>query len=682
MGKPKQTTERFKEFLAEAEEVVGAIGKGLMKLGKGVKAGVIDHAVLNEVFRNVHTLKGMSGIYDLKEMASLAHSLEDTLDLLRFGRITLDYDVLDLVMDAHDLLSHMVAAGAKGDFSAEVDALRHRLDTAGRTGSAAALDVQIDTELARQLSEYESHRLTENIREGKNIYAVTLVLPIATFDKDYNAASELLKRDSELIATLPSTVTGTEALALDLISATTKSVSVIKTLMTDHPVSDIRVISSGSQAKRNVSGSLKAPALEVIKKKMGDARPLPGTRDTMRRISNTVRVDISKLENIMNIVSELGIVKSNITRIGAELRTERSFSVHGLELARAEKFLEKKLAELRDGVLDVRMVPIGTLFGRFDSVVDRLAREYGKEINVTTRGDETELDKLIVEELTDPLMHIIRNTIDHAIEPPEERVKHGKPSAGTIELSAYHKANHVVVEISDDGRGIDIELVKAKASEKGLVTDDYLGTLSRDAALELIFLPGFTTRDVVDETSGRGVGMDVVKENITKLSGIIDIDTAKGKGTTFRLTIPVTLAIIQALIVAAGSERYAVPLNSVLEIIELGHDAVEEAAATGMLTTAKRSVPAVRLTNFFECDGVGARESYYGIVAGVAEHRLCIIADYLVQELDVVIKPLSRIIKSPGISGATDMGSKGVILVIDVTGILDYMLMEKTQPAG
>jgi two-component system chemotaxis sensor kinase CheA len=654
------------------------MGKGLLKLGKGVKAGVIDQAVLNDVFRNAHTLKGMCGIYDLKDMASLAHSLEDTLDLLRFGRMILSYELLDIVMDTHDLLSCMVNAGARGGYSSEARSMKLRLEEASRDPVEMVTGELLDESLSSQLSEYESHRFRENVKEKRNIFVVTLVFPISTFDKGYNSVTETLKGETELIATLPSAASKPDTLGLDLLVATPMPSTLLAALLAKHPVTDTRVISEAA-SKPLATGSLKAPALEVIEKKgAGVAGAPPRSRETLRRISNTVRVDIGKLDNIMNIISELGILKSNITRIGAELRNERSFSVHGLELSRAEKFLEKKLAELRDGVLDVRMVPIGQLFGRFDSVVDRLAREFAKEINVTTSGDETELDKRIVEELTDPLMHLIRNTIDHAIESPAERRKLGKPSAGTISLSAFHSANHVVVEIADDGAGIDIELVKAKASEKGLITEDYLGTLSREEALDLIFLPGFTTRDVINETSGRGVGMDVVKENITKLSGIIDIDTTKGKGTSFRLTIPVTLAIIQALIVSAGSERYAVPLNSVIEIIELDQAAVESTEARGVVTAGGRSVPAVRLSTFFGCKGGSPREVYYGIVAGVAEHRLCMIVDSLIEELDVVIKPLSRILNVPGISGATYMGGKGTILVLDVTGILDHTLREKT----
>lgn len=676
VAKRNTKKDRYKEFVAEAEDILNSMGKGLMKLGKGIKAGIIDHSVLNGVFRNAHTLKGMSGILEFNEMAALSHSLEDTLDMLRLGRVSLSYEVLDCIMDAHGMLLKILASRGKQDFSSEINDLKERLAWS-RSERKAASKSEIDKELLGVLTEYEEHRLRENLREGKNVFLINVMFSIASFDKGYVKVTDLLKTDSELIATLPSSKTDADSIYFDLLIATEKDRSFITGLLEDVVTFEFRILSESPQ-RDMVSGSMKAPALEVIRDKTKGGNHAP---ETIRRLSNTVRVDISKLDNIMHIVSELGILKSTITRLGAELRGDRSFSIYGVELSRAEKFLERKLMELRDGVLDVRMIPIGQLFGRFDSIVDRLSRDAGKEIRIETYGDETELDKLIVEDLADPLMHIIRNIVDHAIETPEVRESMKKPRAGTITLSAFHKANHVVVEVKDDGAGIDVDLVKKKAAEKGLVTKEYLSTLSRQEALELIFLPGFSTRDEVSETSGRGVGMDVVKENITRLSGIIDIDTSKGKGTRFLLTIPVTLAIIQALIVEAGPERYAMPLSSVIEIIELTPSTFAAAERDETIVVSDRTVPAVRLSGFFGFPTGPGRDTYYGIIAGLAEHRLCIIVDRLVEELDVVIKPLSRILKVPGIAGATDMGEKGTMLVVDVTGVLDEAMKEKLSAA-
>ncbi len=666
--------ERLKEFLAEAEDILNSMGKGLLKLGKGIKAGIIDPAVLNSIFRSAHTMKGMSGVFDFTEMTTLSHSLEDTLDLLRMGRILLTDEVLDCVMSAHELLVRIVASRGGNDFTEEIENIKGRLGKSCQV-KKAKIKEEIDKELLSVLTEYEEHRFRENLREGRNVFMVNAGFPITNFDKGYVALTELLKTESEVIATLPSSRSSRELLFFDLLTGTVRDRDFILKLVKDSAEADIKVI---SEAAARPNDSRPEPAPEIIKTK--DRRPAPPPGVTLRRVGNTVRVNISKLENIMNIVSELGILKNSITSLSAELKNHAEFSAFGIQLSRTERLLDRKLSELRDSVLDVRMVPIGQLFSRFETFIDKLSRETNKEIRMATYGDETELDKLIIEEIADPLMHIIRNVVDHGIEPFAVRDALGKPRSGTITLSAYQKGNHVVVEVKDDGAGIDEDFVKEKAVEKGIVARDYVKGLSRQETLELLFMPGFSTRDAVSEISGRGVGMDVVKENITRLSGVIDIETVKGKGTRFILTIPITLAIIQALIVEDAGERYAVPLNSVMEIIELtpgSHNCLDSDNCREAITVNDRSVPAVRLSKFFGKEPQDNNGVSYGIIAGLAEHRLCITVERLVEELDVVIKPLSKMLKVPGIAGATDMGDKGTMLVVDVTGILDETLMER-----
>ncbi|HBG45489.1 MAG TPA: chemotaxis protein CheA [Deltaproteobacteria bacterium] len=665
MTKTDLKSERFREFLAEAEDILNSMGKGLNKLGKGVKAGIIDPAVLNAIFRSAHTLKGMCGIFEFKELASLSHSLEDTLDLLRLGRIALTDEVIYCIISAHDLMVKILTAKGTGDFSREIDEIKSALSRIHVKKPKPR--EEFAKELVSVLTEYEEHRLRECLREGKSVLIVTVRFPITNFDKGYMALTDLLRTEAEVIATLPSSKSSHELLYFDILIGTCRDRSFILGLIKDAAEAEIRMLAEPAPKLEP-----REPVFEVIR---GTGQH-PSKGGTLRRVSNTVRVNISKLDYIMNLISELGMLKSSIASLSGELKGDSDFSVYGLELSRTEKNLERKLSELRDSVLDVRMVPIGQLFGRFDTFLGKLSREAGKEIRIVTRGDDTELDKLIVEELADPLMHIIRNVVDHALEAPAVREALGKPRTGTIILSAYQKGNHVVVEVKDDGTGIDTELVKEKAVSKGLVTREYADRLSRLEALDLIFLPGFSTRDIVSETSGRGVGMDVVKENITRLSGIIDIETVKGKGTRFLLTIPITLAIIQALIIEESGKRYAVPLNSVLEIVELRSSSLDAVQANGEISIEGRMIPALRLSRFFSHQP-SDKEVGYGIVAGLAEHRLCLVVDHLVEELDVVIKPLSRMLKVPGIAGATDMGEKGTLLVLDVTGILDQVVRER-----
>ncbi|MBI2399902.1 MAG: Hpt domain-containing protein, partial [Deltaproteobacteria bacterium] len=469
-------SERFREFLAEAEDILNSMGKGLLKLGKGVKAGVIDPAVLNSIFRSAHTLKGMSGIFDFRDMATLSHSLEDTLDLLRLGRIALTDDVLYCVMSAHSLLVKILASKGAGEFAAEIEALRENL--AQSHVKKARPKEEISKELVSVLTEYEEHRLRECLREKHNIFIVNVKFPITSFDKGYVALTELLKTEAEVIATLPSTRTSHEVLFFDILIGTTKDRPFITDLIKHAADTEIRVLSEPA--------SKPTQSIPTIDEMKGHGTQ---SRETLRRVSNTVRVNIAKLDHIMNIISDLGILKSSIAALGAELKNERELSVYGIELSRAEKTLERKLLELRDSVLDIRMVPVGQLFGRFDTFIGKIAREAAKEVRVVTHGDETELDKLIVEELADPLMHIMRNVVDHALEAPAVREALGKSRTGTITLSAYQKGNHVIIEVKDDGSGIDSEFIKEKAVDRGLITREFAKGLSRQESLELIFLP-------------------------------------------------------------------------------------------------------------------------------------------------------------------------------------------------
>ncbi len=662
--------ERLKEFLAEAEDILNSMGKGLLKLGKGVKAGIIDPAVLNGIFRSAHTLKGMSGVFDFTEMTSLSHALEDTLDLLRMGRIALTDDVLDCIMATHELLLRIVASRGESDLASEIETAKINLSRSYQIRKPK-IEAGIGREFLSVLTEYEEHRFRENLRESRNIFMVNVGFPITNFDKSYVTLIELLKTESEVIATLPSSRTNHQMLFFDILAGTSRDRNFILALAGKVTEADIRVISEGSRPE----GPREPAALELIKPSKDRLRQ-DSPHETLRRSSNSVRVNIGKLDNIMNIVSELFILKTNIAALSEDLKNQSVLSTSGIELSRIEKLLDRKLLELRDSVLDVRMVPIGQLFSRYETFTNKLSRETGKEIRMVTHGEETEIDKLIIEELADPLMHIIRNVVDHGIEASSVREALGKARAGTITLSAYQKGNRVIVEVKDDGAGIDDDFIREKAVEKGIVSRDYVKRLSRQETLELLFMPGFSTRDEVSEISGRGVGMDVVKENITRLSGIIDIDTVKGKGTRFILTIPITLAIMQALIIEDSRERYAVPLSAVLEVVEI-RQPDDPAGLSNEITVNGRSIPSVRLSRFFGKESLQSAGTRYGIVVGLAEHRLCIIVECLVEELDVVVKPLSRLLKVSGIAGATDIGDKGTILVLDVTGILEQTLKER-----
>jgi two-component system chemotaxis sensor kinase CheA len=398
---------------------------------------------------------------------------------------------------------------------------------------------------------------------------------------------------------------------------------------------------------------------------------------SLRSVSQTVRVDIRKLDRLMNIVGELVLAKATLQRLSDSLRADRKVDPQELstDLQRETRVLERKLDELQKGILEVRMVPLEQVFDKLARMVRKIARESAKEIDLRVVGGDVELDKLIVEDLSDPLMHIIRNSVDHGIEPPEERVKAGKPRRGTVSLAARQKGNHVVIEVADDGAGIDEDAVRQVAVERGLTTAQAAHDLPRRDVLNFVFVPGFSTSPKVTELSGRGVGLDVVKTNIANLSGIIDLQTRRGQGTTFSLTLPVTLAIIRALVVGVAGRTYAVPLNSVIELLAVPIREVRTIEMREVVDVRGTTLPLVRLARLFKLGEGRMPESLFVVVVGLAQERLGIAVDELVGQQDVVVKPLGTLLAGiKGIAGATDLGHRRTVLVLDVGAIIEEVL--------
>ncbi|HEY6002026.1 MAG TPA: chemotaxis protein CheA, partial [Anaeromyxobacter sp.] len=375
---------------------------------------------------------------------------------------------------------------------------------------------------------------------------------------------------------------------------------------------------------------------------------------------------------LMLSVGELVLVKSSLLSIAERLKGDGGDPVIAADLQRANRTLERRLAELQSGILEVRMVPLDQVFDKLARMVRKIAREVGKEVAFEVSGGEVELDKLIVEELSDPLMHLIRNAIDHAIEPPEQRTRRGKPRAGRVRLSASQKGNHVQIVVEDDGNGIDEDRIREVAVERGLASAASVRELGRREALNLIFVPGFSTARQVTSLSGRGVGMDVVKNNIANLSGIIDLQSERGVGTRFEITLPVTLAIVRALVVAVSGRTYAVPLNSVLEILEVRGRDVRTVSTREVISVRGSTLPLVRLGRFFGLAGGAPPDPFYVVVVGLAQERIGVAVDGLVGQQDIVVKPLGAHLQSVrGIAGATDLGTRHTVLVLDVGTIIE-----------
>ena len=653
------------EFTSEAEELLDTLSRDLVEFeaqGKDVRPEVV-----NKIFREVHSLKGLAGMLGFAEISELSHNLEDMLDKLRMGKIAITRDLIDLLYDSVDSLNRLVIAINDSSVAGLVDItgltrrIHHVVTNQPQQKHDDPLsELTLDEQTRKSLTEYEEHRLLENVRAGKYIVAVEQTFDFATFDEKLRTLTSSLSGAGEVISTLPAIDTsGGNGIAFRLLYGSNLKETAIAALAPDARVSTLRkTVPPAAGAPQEIDG---APASA-------------GDEDlSLRSLSQTVRVDISKLDHVMNIVGELIIER---TQLEALTRSHEVQQVRMLshELTKISRNLDRKLTELQKSVIETRMVPVGQIYSKLSRTVRKVARELRKEIELVLRGEDTELDKMMVEELTDPLMHIIRNALDHGIESPDERVAKGKPAEGRVTLNAYQQGNSVVLDVIDDGRGIDPEKVRAVAAKRGLIGDKETIDVAR--AHELIFAPGFSTASAVSEISGRGVGLDVVKKNIQDLKGTIDVISAVGEGTTFRIMLPITLAIIQALIVEAGGESFAIPLTSVEESLRIYSRDIRTVERREVFTLRDYTLPLLRLADAFglsDDHDHGADTKWFVVVTRAGEKTVGILVDQLVRQQEIVIKSIGERLKTtPGIAGATEIGESEIILVIDAGSLIDH----------
>lgn len=675
----------IQDFLAESEEILDALAEDLADLADCADAGECNPDLLNSIFRGAHSLKGLAGMFGFSSVQKFSHTLENLLDSLRLGKVQLNPDLVNLLYDSTEMLGTMVRAAVTGqDGTVDTAGLDARIESFlvsnKRSAGANPLDsLGLPPQTIGSLTEYEEHRLLENLRKGRKIYSVRVSFDLETFDQDLSALTDRLKQHGEVISTLPSVNENDEAgINFDIIYGTDLDhASLVGSVALDR--SQITLVGGEEPPtfppapppgprdvdERPVPAVAQPSRVPVPQPSGGDQESI-----TAKSMSRTVRVDIAKLDELMNIVGELVLCHSSISEHAFRLR-EESFSPVVMELGKVTKNLERKLNELQKGVMDIRMIPVGQLYEKLSRIVRKISREQGKKIELRLFGADTELDKLIIEDISDPLMHIIRNAIDHGIETPQERLLQGKDEKGTITITSYQKGSHVVIEVIDDGRGMDIEKIARKALERGVVSS--VDQLSEREILELIFLPGFSTAETVTDVSGRGVGMDVVRNNIAAVSGMVDIESEKGKGSRIIITLPITLAIIKSLIIDSAGRTFAIPITSVLETLLIGRDSILTVERKRVIQLRNSTLPLVSLADYF---GFATEEALpdecYVVVIGVAEKRLGLMVNDLMGQRDIVIKPLGETFRGfRGISGAADLGDQRTILVLDVGGIIN-----------
>ncbi len=654
--------EIMEDFLIEAFEMNEQLDQDLVELEHNPE----DLDLLNRIFRVAHTIKGSSSFLNLNILTHLTHNMEDVLNRARKGEIKITPDIMDVVLRSIDLMKTLLVT------------IR---DTGSDTNNGKENEIE---EAVKQLQAITSQNL-EGAKEG------TKETPQKENEKE--AEKENIEENQENKAKAPTAkdFASDNPLAdepdLDYANMSAEEVEAeIERLLNKRQEADKeRRAQKKQEAKpkqevtpKTETHKTETPKTEVPKapKTETKAKAKADTEENKAPsigVEQTVRVDVRRLDHLMNLIGELVLGKNRLIRIYSDVEERYDGEKFLEELNQVVSSISAVTTDLQLAVMKTRMQPVGKVFNKFPRMVRDLSRELGKSIELIIEGEETELDKSIVEEIGDPLIHIIRNSCDHGIEPLEERRRLNKPETGKVQLSAYNEGNHIVIKISDDGKGLDPVMLKEKAIEKGVISERDADGMSDREAFNLIFKPGFSTAKVVSNVSGRGVGMDVVKTNIEKLNGIIEIDSEVGVGTTQKLKIPLTLAIIQALLVGVQEEYYAIPLSSVLETVRISQDEIYTVDGKSVLRLRDEVLSLVRLSDIFKVDAIlESNSDVYVVIIGLADQKIGVIVDYLIGQEEVVIKSLGYYLKNTrGIAGATVRGDGKITLIVDVGAMMD-----------
>jgi two-component system, chemotaxis family, sensor kinase CheA len=689
----------YEDFLVEAQEHFEQIESNFLALEEA--PGDLD--LLNAIFRSVHTIKGAAGFLGLQKVQALSHMGENVLDDLRKSRMELSDRVMEVLFEAMDMLKILVedvrVQVRKQGVAEDPDPsdLIRKLESLKKGGAAPAAvqataatgDLHFPVELSG-VSEAGHKAALAALTDGKTVLGIHAALDGAIYGTAFNPFS--LFQMVDLVGKLLHRQLIPRQPLVDLDSFDPKAfhLDLVMLIEATEPVEEIhKVFRAVSHATITFHALDLGPAPGTAAGPTGGAsaedRRKTGRRNTDEKgTSDTIRVSQAKLEQFMNIVAELIISKTMISHLVERLVPQvNGHPAAGVakELAHASVYLDHVSKEIQASVLGIRMVPVKTIFSKFPRMIRDLAKAAGKKIDLQMAGEDTEIDKSIIEELGDPMIHLIRNSADHGIEMPEARVKSGKPETGIVVLRARHEGDSVVVEIEDDGKGIDPAIIRTKAVEKGLMTPERADAMPDEEVIELIFAPGFSTAAKVTDISGRGVGMDVVRSNVRKLNGRVGVRSTVGKGSIFTIKLPLTLAIIDALLVKSGGQVFAIPGTAVEETLIVPPETVSHLTSRQAINLRGEVLGVCRLKHLLKSaspDSVAEdADGMSVVVVSAAGRRMGIIVDAFVRRQEVVIKPLAPYLASlPGISGASIMGDGGVVLILDPAELLQLAVQE------
>lgn len=693
----RQSEDRSSELRALFFESAPELLQALNEAGLELEARPADEEVIRRVRRVVHTLKGDSAACGLHQLSELAHELEDVLTPQIAGLH--GPDLPEVVLTAADSFGAMLAAHQRNAKLPVLDALHkmiRRLLEAPESAAKAATDVR---EAAVQFAwtEYEHLMISEAVHRGEPVYNISLrvdpnsLMRAAAFQLIRN----VLHGSGTVIALRPEdNVAAATVEVVEAALASTQSEEKlfhrcrIPTIVSEVQIE--RVLASQMPEHELLGDMLEAQATKVVAAGAEGIETDKAAKTTnpgsaaVAVAESTLRVDAARIDAVMNLVGELIIGKSMLNRTLTEFDKQHSRDPLRAKLADAMAFQARILDELHKCVLKIRMVPVEQLFRRFPRIVRDVAKQCGKDVALEVSGQNTDLDKGILDALAEPLMHLVRNAVDHGVGSPEERLAAGKPARGTVYLNAYHQGTQVVIEVRDDGRGIDLTLVRAHAVKKGVINREEAQRMSDQDALNLIFESGFSTAAAVTEVSGRGIGMDVVRTVMDRLKGTIHVSSQKGRGTTFQLRVPLTLASIQTLLFRVGGRLFAVPLASVVEITRITDQEIHRVDQREVLRLREQILTLVRLNHLNRLrsiDSPTVRKRSFVIVIGAAEKRFGLVVDSLVGEEELVIKALpGEVVSSDLVSGASILGDGTVVLILNVPAIVSRL--SRATPLG
>ncbi len=662
-------------FLEESKEHLESLNQKLLDWEKN--SG--DIAALNEIFRAAHTLKGMSSTMGFEDLADLTHHMENILSDLKEGLLEVNPQVVDILFQCFDrlqLIIERIESNGSGEMdNSELIMILESIKGGGFQTTAPAADngqdlkpeeiltTQHSNTTSFDFNQYDMTVMREAAsRNFASIYIRLFVDP-GCLMKSVRAfmVFKVLEEDSEIIKSFPPASDieeGKFSEEIELLVITASSIKELEGRL--NAISEIKVreikeinfasLASGSQQETN--GDQISSSQDVLK----ESKEQKG-----HKVKQTVRVDIERLDILMNLVGELVMHKGRLEQIGASSKID--------ELNETIEQIDRISGDLQSVVMKVRMVPVEQVFNRFPRMVRDLAKELNKEVDFLIEGKETELDRTVIDEIGDPLVHLLRNAVDHGVESPQERLKRGKPQKATVILRARHEGNNVYIEVEDDGAGINIKRTLEKAVEKGIISAKEAEVISPEEASQILFSPGFSTTENITDVSGRGVGLDVVKTKIESLSGEIFVDSRPGQGTRFRIKLPLTLAIIQALMISVHDEIYAIPLGSVDETTMIKNEDIKMVQNQEVIVLRGNVLPLFRLASLLEIPGEAAanEEEMYVVIVRKGERQIGLVVDTLIGQQEIVIKSLGKILAGiPGIAGAIVAGDGFVRLIIDI----------------